>query len=231
METKVNPDAARRDGTTALFFAAQYGYTHIAELLLTYGAQPDLIRVDGTTPLLFASFYGHAAIVALLLAAGADKAIAYNGLRAFDWAIQNEHINVIAVFLGNASPTRSIVASARLLSVARRGQVREVELLIDQDLDENAVERAFYVASKRGQSEVVELLLRRQIDHKFITTILCHAARYGQASVVEVLLKWVRPNDSVLNDKTALYYAAEYGHVDVVRLLIHDGADFRSFSH
>ena len=57
--------------------------------------------------------------------------------------------------------------------------------------------------------------------------MLCRAARYGHSCVVEVLLECVQPNESLFEGKTALYFAAEYGHDDVVRLLLHRGAACR----
>ena len=63
----------RRDGTTALMLAAEYGRVEIARLLLEAGADEDLQNQDGKTALMLAVESGHAEIARLLLEAGADK--------------------------------------------------------------------------------------------------------------------------------------------------------------
>ena len=52
--TGCDVDGVLADGATALFLAAQGGFTGIVRLLLDCGARPDAARVDGATPLLIA---------------------------------------------------------------------------------------------------------------------------------------------------------------------------------
>ncbi len=61
----------RKQGWTALMYAACYGRTAIAHLLLQAGAQADLPDRDGQTPLMVAANAGNTAVALLLLEAGA----------------------------------------------------------------------------------------------------------------------------------------------------------------
>lgn len=59
-------------GATALYYAAQNGYTELANALLKAGANVDASSSDGWTALMTASYYGHVDTVELLLSVGAD---------------------------------------------------------------------------------------------------------------------------------------------------------------
>ena len=47
------------DNTSILFFAAQYGYIDIVQLLVMKSAMIDKIESDGTTPLMIAIMAGY----------------------------------------------------------------------------------------------------------------------------------------------------------------------------
>jgi len=60
------------DGNTGLHWAASYGLTEMAELLIGYGADVNLKNKDGNTPLHWAAGQGKLEIVKILIASGAD---------------------------------------------------------------------------------------------------------------------------------------------------------------
>lgn len=68
-----NANASDRDGTTALMFAAQQGYTEIVKVLCDRGADLNLRRkLYGITALMLAAANHRVDALELLLAKGAD---------------------------------------------------------------------------------------------------------------------------------------------------------------
>jgi ankyrin repeat protein len=59
MQAGASVDAALKDGTTAMFMAAQEGMADVMGLLMNAGGQVTTKRHDGFTPLLIAAYEGH----------------------------------------------------------------------------------------------------------------------------------------------------------------------------
>jgi ankyrin repeat protein len=66
----LNPNAARADGTTPLFIAAEQGWVDIMEVLLMFNAKIDTARSDGVTPFIIAAGFNRMGAVELLLRSG-----------------------------------------------------------------------------------------------------------------------------------------------------------------
>eukprot|EP01044_Picomonas_judraskeda_P006324 COSAG03_NODE_626_length_6661_cov_3.200701_1_plen_150_part_00 len=66
-------NAARQDGATSLFIAAQNGHGEIVSGLVAVGADLNAAEQNGATPLYIAAQNGHGEIVSGLVAAGADE--------------------------------------------------------------------------------------------------------------------------------------------------------------
>jgi ankyrin repeat protein len=62
----------RRSGTTGLHLAAEWGFTHVTELLLKSGAKSDAVDNYQRTPLIWATLNGRSEVARLLIAAGGD---------------------------------------------------------------------------------------------------------------------------------------------------------------
>lgn len=124
-----------------------------------------------------------------------------------------------------------------LMSASSRGRVDIVHLLIQYGADVNAKSEpggstALRCATLMGHTDMVKVLLdagaqvnaRTRVD-KFTETPLIVAARLGYTSSVRLLLE--RGADVNAKDgkgKTALMWAQEKGHTDIVRLLKLAGA-------
>lgn len=112
----------------------------------------------------------------------------------------------------------------------RKGEAKEVELLLDKGVDIHADDRVGWPplvrAAEHGQLAIVETLLVRGAD-PLKGTIgnrlpLHFAAEGGHLAVVGLLLKQpsVDPNIKDFTGQTALFKAANNGHHEVVELLL-----------
>jgi ankyrin repeat protein len=63
---------AKTRGETPLLWAARFGQSQVAELLIAEGADVNAKNVVGQTPLHWAAMAGHKEIIELLIAAGAE---------------------------------------------------------------------------------------------------------------------------------------------------------------
>ena len=76
-----DPDAADRDGWTALYLAAGEDEQDAVNALAEGGADLDKVDKDGVAPLMEAARYGHSGVVRRLLELGADhKAVGKRGI-------------------------------------------------------------------------------------------------------------------------------------------------------
>lgn len=203
-------DARKRlaDGRHALDWAAHRGHPAAVEQLLTH--DPLLLRLPGydeRTALIAASMYGHAEVVRVLLARGAHprKRLA-SGFRALDLAAHQGHQAVVE---------RLLAHDPQLLDLPGAGE-----------------RTALVAAAASGHAKLVRALLERGADPRKWATggpALLWAAHGGHQATVEQLIE----HDPQLLDLpghgewTALYMAAYFGHVELVRALLGRGADPR----
>jgi len=131
-----NPNLAfskNRDGSTALHYAASYGFLEIAELLLTKNADVNAKNSTGDTPLHYASSSGHKDIAELLLSNKANADI------------------------GDG------IGRTALYDAAAGGRIEEVRILLAAKADENTGTLHGYTplsaAAARGREDVVRLLI------------------------------------------------------------------------
>lgn len=92
---KVNVNEGDKHGWTALHIAGQNGHLEIIELLLGNEADVNARTTFGWTPLILASQNGHLQAVKLFVNKNANVNVrTYKGLRAQDYALRNEYIEV-----------------------------------------------------------------------------------------------------------------------------------------
>ncbi|RWS27617.1 GA-binding protein subunit beta-2-like protein, partial [Leptotrombidium deliense] len=91
-------------GTSPLHFAAQYGHSDTAELLLRAGVSRDTRTKVDRTPLHAAAQDGHLAIVRLLILHGADvDAKDLLKMTPLHWAVERGHTDVVECLLSNGA--------------------------------------------------------------------------------------------------------------------------------
>ena len=186
------------------------------------GASPDSeaeVLVDGfakCTACLAAAVNGHAEVVTLLVEHRADLKRGEVGGR-------------------ERTPLHAVVASDDPLSMANDGLVKLlISLRAEVDAEDGDGRTALHAALEANNAEMVELLLDLNADvtakdNSGMNSIHI-AAKYGATRAMERMSDIKGPQISygapnlLHMDWTPLHYAAEFGHIDVVQLIVGSGA-------
>lgn len=201
-EIHCDPGLPQADGTTALVSASVFGHFDIVKFLVQQAKAPVCQCVVGSeiTPLFVASLAGYVTVVTYLLSEGA------------------------------AVNTQTVDGETPLFAACQQGHQQVVEALLDSgalpSITRGDGMGPIHVASYAGHDTIVNLLLDSgkasvSTEAKFGITPLMLAAQTGQMSTVLLLLKRGATASHASQDKrTALWIASQYGHADIVSLLI-----------
>ena len=160
-------------------------------------------------------------------------------------AASNGHIFVMKILLEHgANPDLvhdSFTGTTPLHCAANySGNTKAIQLLLDRGVDINRRDgignTPLHRAAANGHVHAIRYLLEKgaslELAESSEKTLLMVAARDGQLKVVKMLLKLetegidgIQKDKVNRNDYTALHYAAEAGHADVVDVLVTNGFD------
>lgn len=195
-----DPRACDEDGVTPLHVAAQNGHLEVVRLLVERGADPQTYNHDGETPLYGAVYNSHLKVVQLLVERGADPHKVCDppkeDLTAFVFAATADDAKWQSYLGTKAGLALKTDQFTGLHLAARLGFPDIVQRMVNAGAPVD-------VRDERGQ------------------TPLILASKNAHASTVEMLLK-LRANANLSDtvyDQTALSWAAEIGHTEVVKLL------------
>jgi ankyrin repeat protein len=236
------PDEADTNEMTALHYAAENGYEEVVIHLLGEGAQADRLNSIGRTPLILASMGGHLGVVRVLsqhMEAYWLNAPDSNRMTALHYAAENGYEEVVTHLLGEGAEGHQLNGEGRspLMSASTRGHLGVVRVLIQHvgpqglnEADNDGITGLHYAADE-GESEIVGLLLSKgaQANTRDVhgITPLMVASIKGHLEVVELLAEHVGPQWLEESDNmgwTALHWAADAGHCEVVAFLLSKGA-------
>ena len=229
LNKNADPNIQNSDGCTALMQASQHGYSQIVELLLKDEADPNIQNMNGQTALWFANHRHDFQVVEVLLKHHANPNIKdYTGHSELHFAVLGPLKRDTKFHFPSTSMTGTV-----------EDYIKIIQLLIGHSsIDIDAVNEngftSLMFASMHGCTEAVELLLEAganpNIQTKTSTTIkdlmselpgdmqlqLPDIKSYFEKNVSQ----WERSNYGC----TALMFASNKGHLDIVQMLLQSKA-------
>jgi|GEM_PF-231699 len=162
---------AQKDRSAVLQSAVSCCKVSCVELLLAEKCPVnDIDNVEEYSPVLtIAARSGNAYLVQLLLEHGADPSIKdYSGVRALDYALRNNHAEVIALleqYMNKTPSYQKIITSSRLLNAVRQEDVEAIKTAYQQDPkllthDYEGEAPLLHVASAMGNIEIMKFLMQ-----------------------------------------------------------------------
>ncbi|MGY8813816.1 MAG: ankyrin repeat domain-containing protein [Gammaproteobacteria bacterium] len=212
-----------------LIDAAKSGDFETIESLLNSSIDINVEKADGTTALHYAGHRDDLDIARLLTKSGANTSAAnVYGVTPLSLACINRSADMVKILLnGGANPnTTTLSGESILMNCARTGATNAVSALLDAGADANIAESnmgltALMWAAEGGHSEIVQLL----IDNGADVTKTTKASADKLPNTCRICA-W-KPSPGGF---TALMYAARGGDVQTARLLLEAGADINQFT-
>ena len=239
---KVDLETMDMEGYTAFMYACMFGKSDAALALLDAGASALVADFDDQTPLMLACDHQQQDVVAALLSRGVDLGINYRderGLTALAKAAMRGNAPIVGMLLQHEA-LASIADQhgvTPLMWACRDGHAEAAALLLQFspgtiDHVDSRHQSALYYASREDATDCVKLLLAHDADASVanangVTPLMlaCSGQNVDMASAVVHVLdgKGLNMHDS--EEQTALHYACEANHTDMVALLLEKGAD------
>jgi uncharacterized protein len=204
------------------------------------------------TPLEYAVYLCHLEIVQVLLLAGAS--LSNNVEWLLETARSEERIDILMELLKyGINVNQRILDETKttiLIDLASRGSIDVIRALVEAGADVNIVddtgEFALYSAARNGHEKVYSylypltsselraeaeeilpkgLIYRQRLNDEFTEDFIGAAAMNRVNDVIEAIKKGVNINAFGVDENTALYIAANWGYISLVRILVEAGAN------
>jgi ankyrin repeat protein len=201
LKERVDVNAARPDGVTALLYAAHWADLEVVDLLLRAGARVNAADDHGVTPLARGCENGSLGVVERLLSAGADANVAESsGLTPLMIAAKSGNVQLIKALLARGATVNAATGQTKetALMWAVAGQHTDVaKALIEAGADVRASSASGFtpllIAARNGDVALATMLTAAGADVNATgsdgTHLLPFALVNGQAKFAEFLLE------------------------------------------
>jgi ankyrin repeat protein len=213
-----------------LHYAVRSGHRDILRRLLAAGANISAAGNNSQTPLHTAVTVGFADIVEILLNAGAERYINYadpNGLSPLDTAIQRGKTEILKVMLDTKKADLNTAQRPALYYAAECGQLACVKILLAAGADPNVPRSETRYEYDDDDDDDYYYSRHREPSKTIITQsspLIC-ACINNQADIARELLK---AGARALPGECPLHFAADWGNIPLMTLLIENGFDPKS---
>ncbi len=226
---------AGTDEHTPLYLAAVGGSKDVVALLLDRGADVHAVtKHDRFTPLHRAAQRGRVEIITLLLDKGAKVDGGWQP-KAFEppitplqFAVRERHLDAARLLLARGATVDAShlgIGNTPIYDAVDQGDTEMVKLLLRKGANPKQ-ENPLFGALASGKMELIQLFIDRGADLKTDPRLLMYAAISGKKQMVELVLsKGFNIADAENRGISALAYASQNGHLDIVRLLLEKGVD------
>lgn len=232
-----NVNAAMGDGVTPLHHAVLHGSVKLAELLLDVGAGVETCAGDSRmSPLHLAALRGDVAMIKFLLNRGAHvDTESAAGTTPFVTAAQHGHLDTVAFLVSIDAQWKE--RKSPLHVVTANGFTDVLKFLIaegvDVDLSDEYGLTPLCVAVVSGQVDALHVLIAAGASANVVNqqagdyTALHYAAELGREEAMKTLIATGGGDVHAKTDAghTPFLVAALHGHVDVLSVLLENGAE------
>jgi len=232
-------------GATPLFLSASDGRVQIVQFLVKQHAEVNTRCNNGRSCLLMASLSGHTDVVRALLSAGADVNLQqYKGYCALLIACQKGHIDIVTILLNNGADIemRNNYGQTALWIASRFGHIDILNALIARGADVNAVDyeirSPLCIAAGIGRTDIVNTLIEHGAntgdEEGYCQDLISYVAEWNVSETASNMLQLLLNNSrreghgKVRINSTALMNAVCRGRLDVVKVLVKNGADIHA---
>ena len=236
---EVDLNQQSEDGHTALHFAVERKHPDVVQVLINMGTDIETKNDKGHSPLHEASISGELTTVKMLVEAGADvRATDSERTTCLMFAAHSGHTDAVRYLAGlpEVELNQQSGDDRTALHVAvERENPDVVQVLIDAganiEIKNDEGRSPLHVASFVGEVATMTKLVRAGADvcstDSESMSCLMFAAHSGQTDAVRYLagLPEVDLDQQSTDDRTALHFAVEANHPDVVQVLIDAGAN------
>lgn len=170
INAKANSSA--EDADRPLHVALKRGRKAVAELLIAKGADVNARNAHGETPLYLACQSGLLETARQLAAKGADvnaTTSRHSGLTLFEWAIDQQNIEIVAALIDLGAPVDGAAADDwPLFWAASNDRLDIFKLLLARGANPNRIDSAgntlLHIASNANRTEIVKHLIEMKAD-------------------------------------------------------------------
>ena len=196
-------EAKNQNKRTPLHLASDYGKLGVMESLIKHGSDIEAKDEDERTPLHLASRYGQLDVMENLIKHGSDIEAKTYKQTSLHLAVESGHVEAVKKLLQHKANIEALGKDQRtpLLYSAEAGHIELTKILLDAGANPLAKDAydwtALNLSAWKGHAEICDLLLKKA------------------PSLIDAL-------DNM--KQSALHYAARWGGIEVVKLLLKHGA-------
>lgn len=231
-----NPNARSLEGETPLLMAAKAGSKKMVDYLIEKGADPAATDNFGRTTLMYAAASGNVDLVKFFLDKGAElNALDKYNHNALVFAVRENKTEAAKFLLGKGATVNIVKPMTeeekKALEEAKKKAEKEKKIkeAVYNQTEEKREKTVLFWAVEHGNLELTKLLVAKGAPvlvkdvKKRVETIIYETGKGDIEKTQEVVEETIRTAYE-RGQKNLLMYAAEGGHLEVLKFLVSKGA-------